>query len=403
MKSGNGQTGLMENYLKKVKPPSNSAIDIYYLKIITVDPGSTNKFEDLLLKVQFGESENTLKIVGSEKYNFRSSEGLQTAFKKIKSGIFVKKKFYLISCGHGNGFSTYRRYIADFSPTPFFTDEKTITGDDYIEIISTPSDIDKKWETETLWNIELSKACKILKPEVGIFNNCYVNFFDSLYFYSDSFKYIVASERYLCSVMLRLHELIMGIIEASSLPPEQRALKIYATALGGVADGVSTSNCDSPSLVLVEMEHLPALYNELNRLFEYISDKFGSDIKWFEDLRSATDDCYLINNYWLIEFFTLLSELGKELKDSTVSEKIESIQNIITKQIVLRYQSFGSANKGSSGISIYLPKKNNAQFHLNKFLEYKENMKKLRGNLSELFKWYVLLDKMEKMVQPVNA
>lgn len=348
---------------------------LFYLKMCSQNPF---EYKDILYELKEGERGKCFYELHDRQYNFRYESDLEDCFKHIAAACAQDTQFFFCSSGHGCGFG-----MGSVQYTPVHTYKRTLPLSD--RVINTDS---TGGYTPMIWSIGLARALKQVQPAVLLFNNCYVNYLDSLYFFSTHSSYIISSQNYLHTGMLPLRELIDYMAQQNSEADcTTMATGLYEIARTGFFNGAKAPGMKGASLFLLNLSKLPALMCQVNLLSASLIHAMADKAAWHQPLLKELRTYYL-TEYDLVDLQLLLRRLYGCLPAGhpalgIIDSMLQLLQSVTVRQSIIA----GTGSFVTQGVSVYMPR-GRKQFFSRVFLDYRNRFDAAECNIG----WYQLLD-----------
>lgn len=405
--------------MKKATKPNSFKNYIYYLEIMSIPKNSEDRLDNFYKYevTETGQNSEELIFTG---LNLRGEIDLKKCFGKINDTCFEKSQSIFISCGHGKPMFIDPVFLKIISSSlknewAYLEEKGNIWGN--AEIVENlkqafhnnkiPLNIqdEDSWYEERIWNKELANSLEELKPTLGIFFNCNTNFIDSMYCYSNCFRYCISTENYLSTNMMDLAGIIQIFTNQNDFNDKNFAISVYTSISGKViSESLNISNLSGASLFLTELNKFPGFVSELNLLIQQLITKYSADFQWLKDIIESIkkDDLYFDTVYGVADIAIFLTRLGKRLSgDADINNAIEQLLKKLKNngEIILSGITTPSAHI-NSGITIYLPRltlgiDNSIKVYPAAIKRY---IDKYSEDLRSTFKWYPLLDLLQTKI-----
>ncbi|MBN8864997.1 MAG: hypothetical protein J0H92_16610 [Sphingobacteriales bacterium] len=343
---------------------------LFYLKMNSESPF---EYKDFLYELKVTNDGRSFYNVGERVYNFKFEDDLEASFRRIASLCAPGTRFFFCTSGHG---SAYGLGAIQYTPV-----EMTGTG-------NLPSGNQHSPYSSLIWNKSLVRALTHLRPAFLYFNNCHVNYFDSLYFYGGISRYIIATENYVNTSMLQLDVLINKLAMCDGKSDDHTMAAIaFEAARSGFLYGSKAPGMTGASLFLIDLQQMPRLLNIFNTLSGLLIRQFYNQANWYFSLLQEMRMHY-VTSFDLIDMSFVLQKIGESLPAfPAVKEHIEAMLRLIEHMILDKITIEGDPYSNCQGISIYLPK-GKKSYYTRIFTDYTRRYK-----ASELpFDWYKLID-----------
>lgn len=348
---------------------------LFYLKMNSESPF---EYKDFLYELKDTNEGRSFCNVGERGYNFKFEDDLDACFKKIASLCAPATRFFFCTSGHG---SAYGLGAIQYTPVEILPQEVVAADGE-------SSGLQQRYYSSLIWNKSLTRALTHLRPVFLYFNNCHVNYFDSLFFYANASRYIIATENYVNTSMLQLEMLINRLAICN---PEAGDLDIATSAFemaeAGFLYGSKAPGMTGASLFLIDMKEMPRLQYMFNELTSMLIRQFYQQQDWyFELLRELR--MYYITSFDLIDMTFVLRKMEERLGAfSDITERIQAIVKLIEQMVQNSIAIPGDPYSNCKGISLYLPK-GKRMYYTRIFTDYVK-----RYTINELpFAWYQLID-----------
>lgn len=343
---------------------------LFYLKMNSESPF---EYKDFLYELKNTNDGRSFYNVGERVYNFKFEDDLEACFKKIASICTPETRFYFCASGHG---SAYGLGSIQYTPVEMGGTASLTSG------------IHHSLYSSLIWNKSLVSALAHLRPVFLYFNNCHVNYFDSLYFYASISRYIIATENYVNTSMLQLDILINKLAACDREADDHTVAAIaFQAARAGFIYGSKAPGMTGASLFLIDLREMPRLLNMFNELAGLLIRQFNNQDDWYFSLLQEMRMHY-VTSFDLIDMSFVLQKISESLPASPeIKEHTEAMLRLIAHMILDKITIEGDAYSNCQGISIYLPK-GKRSYYTRIFTDYTRRYK-----ASELpFDWYKLID-----------
>lgn len=342
---------------------------LFYLKMNSESPF---EYKDFLYELRDTNDGRSFYNVGERVYNFKFEEDLEVCFRKIASLCAPQTRFCFCTSGHGSAYG--------LGSVQYTTVE--MTGTD-----SLTSRVQHSPYSSLIWNKSLVRALTHLRPVFLYFNNCHVNYFDSLYFYAGISRYIIATENYVNTSMLQLDVLINKLAMCDRGADDYTvALTAFQAARAGFLYGSKAPGMTGASLFLIDLQGMPRLLSMFNALTGLLIRQFYNQDDWYFSLLQEVRMHY-VTSFDLIDMSFVLRKISESLSAfPEIRERIEAMLQLIEHMILDKIAIEGDPYSNCQGISVYLPK-GKRSYYTRIFTDYTRRYK-----ASELpFDWYKLI------------
>ncbi len=354
---------------------------LFYLKMNSESPF---EYKDFLYELKDAGEGRSFYNVGERVYNFKFEDDLEACFKKVASLCAPDTRFCFCTSGHG---SAYGLGSIQYTPVDMTTQEAVDTG-------GSPTDLHRPYYSSLIWNKSLTRALAHLRPVFLYFNNCHVNYFDSLYFYASTSRYIIATENYVNTSMLQLEALINGLTICDP-DADDRAIAAIAFegAKAGFLYGSKAPGMTGASLFLIDINEMPRLLQMFNELSGRLIRQFHHRQDWYFALLQEMRMHY-ITSFDLIDMTFVLQKINERLAAfPDITQRIQAMVQLIEQMVQDKITIAGDPYSNCKGISMYLPK-GKRMYYTRIFTDYTK-----RYAANELpFIWYQLIDIVRKKI-----
>lgn len=354
---------------------------LFYLKMNSESPF---EYKDFLYELRDTNVGRSFYNVGERVYNFKFEDDLEACFEKIASLCAPETRFCFCTSGHGSAYG-----LGSIQYTPV---EMTAQGGvDTAGLFSNPP---HPYYSSLIWNKSLTRALAHLRPVFLYFNNCHVNYFDSLCFYASTSRYIIATENYVNTSMLQLDVLIDRLaISDPDADDKTIATIAFEIARAGFLYGSKAPGMTGASLFLIDMQEMPRLLYVFNELADMLIRQFCYQQDWYFALLQEMRMHY-ITSFDLIDMAFVLQRINERLAAfPEITKRIQMIVQLTEQMVQDQIAIAGDPYSNCTGISIYLPK-GKRMYYTRIFTDYTK-----RYTADELpFTWYQLIDIVRKKI-----
>jgi|GEM_PF-3467253 len=354
---------------------------LFYLKMNSESPF---EYKDFLYELKDTNEGRSFYNVGERVYNFKFEDDLEACFKKIASLCAPDTRFCFCTSGHG---SAYGLGSIQYTPYEIPLRETVSTG-------TLSAHTGRPLYSSLIWNKSLARALAHLQPVFLYFNNCHVNYFDSLYFYSGTSRYIIATENYVNTSMLQLDALINKLAKCDQEADDRViAGMAFEVAKAGFIYGSKAPGMTGASLFLIDMQEMPQLLNRFNELVGVLLQPSSHLLDWYLPLLQEMRMHY-ITSFDLTDMTFLLQKMNERLVAfPAITVHIRAMVQLIGQMVLDKITIEGDPYSNCQGISLYLPK-GKRMYYTRIFTDYTK-----RYSAGELpFAWYELIDIVRKNI-----